>query len=125
MGQIRRLAAVVVWRGFGFAWLAIATAMSGLVFDLALACRIGALGGMIVALALELRAHLYPRIRRITATEVWILLPEADRPPREIARQLIIGAMREELRDKALLSAVMGGGLFLMSLALRLAAALG
>jgi len=119
MAQIRKLASVVVWRGFGFCWLAIAAAMSGLVFDLSLACRIGALLGMAVALALQLRAETYHRIKRIDSTEVWILMPEEARPSKEQARALIVAAMRDELREKALYSAVMGGGLLLISFTLR------
>lgn len=124
MDRIRRLAAVVVWRGFGFCWLAIGTAMSGLLADLVLACRIGALGGLTLALALEIRARTYHRIRRISETEVWILLPESERPERDVARRFIVTAMRDELREKALYSAVMGTGLLLISMAIRLAGSL-
>jgi len=120
MTRIERLASVVVWRGFGFCWLAICTAMSGLIFDLSLACRVGAVLALIVALAMQFRAETYHRIRRIDETEVWILLGEDSRPAGDQARQLIVAAMRGELREKALYSAVMGGGLFLISLVLRL-----
>jgi hypothetical protein len=120
MGQIRRIASIVVWRGFGFCWLAIAAAMSGLIFDLSLACRIGALLGIIVALGLQLKAETYHLVKRIDATEVWILLSEEARPSKEIARGLIVAAMRDELREKALYSAIMGGGLFVVSFALRM-----
>ncbi len=120
MEQIRRLASIVVWRGFGFCWLAIAAAMSGLIFDLSLACRTGALLGIVVALALQLRAETYHRVKRISETEVWTLLAEEARPPKELARRMIVPAMRDELREKALYSAVMGGGLFAISFALRM-----
>jgi hypothetical protein len=120
MERINRLASMVVWRGFGFAWLAICTAMSGLIFDLALACRVGALLALALALALQLRAETYHRIKRISESEVWILLAEEERPPKAMARQLIVPAMRDELREKALYSAVMGGGLFLISFVLRM-----
>jgi hypothetical protein len=120
MHQIERLASIVVWRGFGFSWLAIAMAMAGLLFDLSLACRIGALLALVVALLFEFRAATYHRIRRITECEVWIMLDEAARPPKEIARRIIVPAMRSELHEKALYSAVMGGLLFALSLALRL-----
>jgi hypothetical protein len=119
MHKINRLAAIVVWRGFGFSWLAICAAMSGLIFDLALACRIGALLALVVALAMELSAETYHRIKRIDECEVWIMLGEDGRPSKELARQLIIPAMRDELREKALYSAVMGGGLFAISVVLR------
>ena len=123
MQKIDRLASMVVWRGFGFAWLAIATAMSGLIFDLALAFRVGALLALVLALAMQFKAETYHRIKRITETEVWILLGEEGRPPKALARRLIVPAMRSELREKALYSAVMGVGMFLISFALRLATA--
>ena len=118
--EIERLASLVVWRGFGFCWLAIAMTMAGLLFDLSLACRIGALLSVVLAAALQLRAETYHRIRRITETEVWILLDEGLRPSKEVARGLIVAAMRVELREKALYAAVMGGGLFAISFVLRL-----
>jgi hypothetical protein len=120
MPEIERLAAFVVWRGFGFCWLAITMAMSGLIFDLSLACRVGALLALILALVLQFRANTYHRIRRIDETEVWILLDERVRPTKEAARALIVPAMRLELSEKALYAAVMGGGLFLLSVVLRL-----
>lgn len=120
MPEIERLAAVVVWRAFGFCWLAITMAMSGLLFDLSLACRIGALLAIALALVLQVRAETYHRIRRIDETEVWILLDERRRPPKPVARRLIVPAMRLELRQKALYAAVLAAGLFAVSLLLRL-----
>lgn len=120
MPEIQRLAALVVWRAFGFAWLAITMAMSGLLFDLSLACRMGAMFALVLAFALQLRAVTYHRVKRIDETEVWILLEEHLRPPKEIARRLIIPAMRSELAEKALYAAVLGAGLFAISLLLRL-----
>lgn len=120
MPEIERLAAMVVWRGFGFCWLAITMSMSGLLFDVSLACRIGALLAIGLALFLQLRAETYHRIKRIDETEVWILLDESLRPPKAVARRLIVPAMRLELREKALYAAVMAAGLFVASLALRL-----
>jgi hypothetical protein len=120
MQKIDKLASFVVWRGFGFAWLAICTAMSGLIFDLALACRVGAVMALVLALALQFRAETYHRVKRISECEVWILLGEECRPPKDLARQLIVPAMRDELREKALYSAIMGAGLFLISFVLRL-----
>ncbi len=118
--EIERLAALVVWRAFGFCWLAVGTAMSGLLFDLSLACRTGALFALAIALAFQLRAATYHRIRRITETEVWILLDERLRPSKATARGLIVRAMRLELTEKALYAAVAGAGLFAVSLLLRL-----
>jgi hypothetical protein len=120
MHEINKMASVVVWRGFGFCWLAIAAAMSGMIFDLSLACRVGAFLALVLALLMQLKAATYHRVRYIKETEVWIMLREEARPSQEIARRFIVPAMRDELHEKALYSAVMGSGLFLISLALGL-----
>lgn len=118
--EIERLASLVVWRAFGFCWLAVGTAMSGLLFDLSLACRMGALLALVIAFAFQVRAVTYHRIRRVNETEVWILLDESLRPPKETARGPIVRAMRLELTEKALYAGVIGAGLFAVSLVLRL-----
>lgn len=120
MQEINRLASVVVWRGFGFSWLGIATAMSGLIFDLALAGRVGAILALVLALALQIKAETYHRIRYIKESEVWIMLANDTRPPEHIARRLIVPAMRDQLREKALYSALMAAALLLISFVLRL-----
>ncbi len=94
--------------------------MSGLLFDLSLACRMGAFFALALAFALQVRAVTYHRIKRIDETEVWILLDESLRPPKEAARRLIVQAMRVELTEKALYAAVLGAGLFAVSLLIRL-----
>ena len=72
------------------------------------------------ALALQFKAETYHRIKRISESEVWILLGKEGRPSRDLARRLIIPAMRDELREKALYAAVIGGGLLLISFVLRM-----
>ena len=72
------------------------------------------------ALALQFKAETYHRIKRISESEVWILLGKEGRPSRDLARRLIVPAMRDELREKALYAAVVGGGLFLISFILRM-----
>ena len=118
--EVQRLASMVVWRGFGFCWLAIVTTMGGVLFDLSLACRIGALLAVALAVALQLRAETYHRIKRITETEVWTLLESHLRPPKEIARRTTISAMQVELREEALSAAMKGAGLLAISFVLRL-----
>jgi len=87
MQKINRLAPMVVWKGFGFFWVAICTAMSGLIFDLALACRVGALLALVVAAAMQYMAETYHRVKRISETEIWILLALEERPSKETARK--------------------------------------
>lgn len=96
--EIDRLAAVSVWRGTGFAALAIAAAMSSLVFDPALAMRLGGVLTLLLAIALRIKASLIQR-KPAQETEVWVLLDRDRRPHRDVAAQLIRAAMREKLHE--------------------------
>lgn len=116
MERIRQLAALSVLRGAGFACLGIVMAMSGLAFDPEIALTCGAAMMLILAAALELKARTFHRVRRISETEVWILLPEAERPPKTVARRLIVAAMRAELQEKALWSAIVAAAFLAASL---------
>ncbi len=102
MDQIRRLAGFSVLRASGFSGIAILMVMMGTAHDTALSLRFGAGGFFALSLAMATYARLYHRRGRVEETEVWIMLPEADRPTKPIARTLIVSAMREQLAQKAL-----------------------
>src|SRR5690606_11367933 len=101
MDRIRHLARLSVMRACGFSCLAVALVMMGTAFDPSASFRFGAVGMLVLAAALAVVGENYHRRRRIDETEVWIMLPEAERPPKEIARRLIVTAMRAELLEKA------------------------
>lgn len=115
MDRIRYLAAVSVLRGSGFACLAIVTAMSGVMFDPELAFLLGATLMLTLAIVLELKARTFHRVRRISETEVWVLLGDGNRPPKDEARRLIIAAMTRELHEKALWAALIAAALWAIS----------
>jgi hypothetical protein len=100
--QIRRLAGFSVLRASGFSGIAILMVMMGTAHDAALCLRLGAGGFFALSLAMATYARLYHRRSRVEETEVWIMLPEADRPTKPVARTLIVAAMREQLAQKAL-----------------------
>lgn len=117
--RVRKLAELTVMKASGYACLAIATTMSGMAFAPALALRTGAVMLLALAVALEVTARRYHRIRRITESEVWNLIPSAERPDKERGRALIVPAMRAELHQKALWAGCAAGVLLLTSAALR------
>ena len=102
MDQITRLAGFSVLRASGFSGIAILMVMMGTAHDPALSLRFGAGGFFALSLAMATYARLYHRRGRVEETEVWIMLPEADRPKKPVARTLIVNAMREQLAQKAL-----------------------
>lgn len=101
MDRIAALARFSVLRASGFAGLAIMMGMMGLAGDPAAALRFGAFGLVVLSSAMWLWAVRYPKRRRIEETEVWIMLLPEERPPKNVARPLIINAMRAELIEKA------------------------
>lgn len=102
MKRIQKLAAHSVLRGTGFAVLAITLAMAALISVPVIALRVGGIGFLILAVAMVLKATVYPRKRRIRESEVWIMLEDHERPVESTARPLIVTAMQQELREKAL-----------------------
>ena len=115
MEQITRLAKFSVLRASGFTGIAILMVMMGTAHDVSLSLRFGAGGFFVLSLAMATYARLYHRRGRVEETEVWIMLPEADRPTKPIARTLIVNAMREQLAQKALWWLVAALGLWAAS----------
>jgi multisubunit Na+/H+ antiporter MnhB subunit len=113
MDQIHRLAVLSVRRGCGFAGLAIATVMAGLMFDHALAFKSGAALTAIVAIVLLFRGIVAPR-RNFRETEVWYLLPRDSRPPGDHGGRVINGILRDVYLQHAEWAAVIAVGLWLV-----------
>lgn len=120
--RIRRLAAVSVLRGLGFCCLAIGLVVAGMAFDPALAFRAGAIMMLGLAIIMKFKADTYHRKRRIDESEVWAMIPPAERPSKDEARRLIVPAMRRELTEKALWAVWMALGCVALSAGWLLAA---
>lgn len=102
MSKIRKLARLSVMRASGFSALAILMVMMGTAHDPVTSFKLGAVGMLILSAVLLYRGESYHRhIRRISDTEVWLMLRENERPPKDIARGLIVAAMRAELLQKS------------------------
>lgn len=114
MENIQRLASLSVWRGTGFAALAVATTMAAVAFDAVLAFRLGAFGTLLIGAALRLKSMLYHR-KPVRETEVWVMLDVDDRPPPELAAGLIRNAMCAQLNTMATICATVAVALFATS----------
>jgi len=90
--------------------------MAGLLFDPPLALKVGGAGFLVLAVAMDIKASIYPRKRRIRESEVWIMLADHERPAENTARPLIVAAMQRELREKALWFAGAAAGCFALSI---------
>lgn len=123
MNEIERIANLVVWRGVGFASLAIGTSMLGAAFDIALAAKIGAAASLLTSGVLLWKAQTFHR-RPVKETEVWIMLRPEMRPPPEVAQRLICRAMRKELLQKSRYALNMGAGMLAAAIIATVAAAL-
>ncbi len=94
MGAIENAAFTSVGRACGFLGLAIFCVMWGISFQPELAARVGGWLCLSAAAYLSVCA-LRARTRPYKRTETWLILPKAERPPAEVAQQLIGEALRE------------------------------
>jgi hypothetical protein len=114
MERIRYLADLSIRRGCGFALIAIATAMTGMAGDIAMAVKGGAImttlmGAVLVAKGIRATATNYRR------TEVWIMLDKRiDGWPQHRLQQLIGGVLRERYLWHAEMTAVVAFALWTM-----------
>jgi hypothetical protein len=118
MEKLREAAEFSVARGSGFAGLAIATMMLGLIFDPRQSFEIGGVCSLLACLILVLKA--------ITAdqtpykhTEVWLLLDAADRPTAEVAQRMITTARRSSFIKFAYMWAQIALAMLIMAVVLR------
>ena len=103
MDRITELARLSVLRASGFAGLAIMMVIMGSLGDPPAAFRYGAMCLLMLSAAMGIYGYRYPRRRRIEETEVWIMLGAEERPEKQVARQLIVAAMRDQLLEKSLI----------------------
>jgi hypothetical protein len=114
--HLERLATVSVARGVAFAGLAIVCTMVGFAGHLPALLKAGGIGFLLVTAVLIMKAQSAPRTR-YKHTELWIMLEEHERPPVELAQQLIAAARQNALYRFAHVGATVSAG-FLGSSAL-------
>lgn len=122
MDRVERFAEISVARGCAFAGLAIVTMMVGFLATPVTALKFGGIAGLLVAAVLLLkasRAHVKPYYN----TELWLMLNPGERPVREIAQQVIGGALKEAYLRFAWRFAIGACGLLVLALLLALLAA--
>lgn len=113
--RIEQVAQFTVSKACGFGLLGGLTLMTGLSGDMTIAMRAGGFLALIACFILMSCAWNAPT-KPYKRTEVWLLLPTADRPTAEVAQQIIGGVMRETLFRFALHAAWLGLGMLLASL---------
>lgn len=119
MDEIRRAAAISVARGCGFAALAVFTLTIGLSYEPFLAARCAALLATMGAAILLYRALRAPEADH-RATEVWVMIDKADRPPGVAAQRVIGGVLRDTYLYFARIVGATAAGLWLLSVGLGL-----
>ncbi len=93
MDAIENAAYVSVGRACGFAGLGVFCLMFGLSFDPALAARTG--GGLCLLVTLILGGYAWwAPLRPYQRTETWLMIPEDQRPPADVAQQIVGETLR-------------------------------
>ena len=114
MHKIDQIAHASVARGCGFAMLAIATFMTGLSAEFALALRAGGYSCLLMCFTLLMlgwRAATTP----YKQTELWLMLEPSERPQPAVAQSIIAAARRDAFLGFALRSAWLAAFLLVMA----------
>ena len=117
MHRLQQMAWVSIARACGFAGLAIVTLMFGLSGDLLMSLRAGGILTLITSLVLLVRGLQAPN-RPYKRTEVWLMLEPEDRPQAALAQTLIGETLKHTYLTFAFHSALIAGGMLLLSLLL-------
>jgi hypothetical protein len=116
MEEIARLAQVAVSRGCHFANLAITTLMGGLGFNPVIAVKTGAIGLLVTAIVLVLKAMFAHRIDP-RSTEVWCLIDPTPRM-QTLCKAHVGAAMRQQCLEHGYAASAFASGLFALAFVL-------
>ena len=105
---IEKAAHTSVARACGFGLVAVGTLMIGMMGLPALAFKCGGLSLLLMTAILILKAMTVPN-QRYSRTETWMILAKPDRPPPEVAQQIVSGVLRDVYLDYARFSALASG----------------
>jgi hypothetical protein len=112
--RIEELAHLSVGRGCGFAAIAILTCVVGLSDNMELALRCGGYFSLLTCMILLLKAW-HADGKPYRHTELWLMIPKADRPQAAVAQAMISRCLRTAYVYFALHSAAIGAGMLLLS----------
>src|SRR5687767_4501480 len=121
MKRLWRSAHISIGRATAFAAFGIACVMIPLSFNPRLMLRAGGLLSLGLAVGLILKANHAAR-QDYRRTEMWLLLPPDDRPPREVAQRLSSTVLRETYLQFAMFAAGASAIMWTMKALLRLGA---
>lgn len=119
MHRLEEAAWVSLARGCGFAALAIVTFMFGMAGNIPSAFKAGGILTLITSLILLFRGWQAPS-KPYKRTEVWMMLEPEDRPQAALAQTIIGETLKQTYLTFALHSALIAGGMLLLSLLLGL-----
>ena len=119
MRRLQQMAWLSIARACGFAALAIGTLMFGLSGNVLMSFRTGGILTLITSLILLVRGLQAPT-RPYKRTEVWLMLEPEDRPQAALAQTVIGETLKQTYLTFALHSALIAGGMLLLSLLLAL-----
>ena len=119
MRRLQQMAWLSIARACGFAALAIGTLMFGLSGNVLMSFRTGGILTLITSLILLVRGLQAPT-RPYKRTEVWMMLEPEDRPQAALAQTVIGETLKQTYLTFALHSALIAGGMLLLSLLLAL-----
>jgi hypothetical protein len=105
MDPVERAANLSVGRACAFASLAILCFMVGFSYQPFLSARVGGSFALLTSGILLAKAWLAPA-KPYKHTELWLILPEGDRPPPDSAQQLIGQTLRRVFLEYARFSAL-------------------
>lgn len=120
MDRIEYCANLSVWRACAFGWLAVATVMFGLSFNVVLCFRSGAILLGLMAAALALAAVRAPG-RNHRSTEVWAMLHNGADLPDGYPGSVVNETLRRVYARSARGTTLAAAGMFLVSIAVSLA----
>jgi hypothetical protein len=121
MKRLWRSARISIGRATAFAAFGIVCVMIPLSFNPRLMVRAGGLLTLALAVGLILKANFAVR-QDYRRTEMWLLLPPDDRPPREVARRVSATVLRETYLRFAMFAAGASVVLWTVKVMLRLRA---
>jgi len=116
--RIRHFADLSIRRGCGFGLIAIATAMTGMGHEIALAAYGGAIMAALMGAILLLKGLRAPS-RAYKTTELWLLLDRRHGLPEARAQEVIGGVLRERYLWHAWIAGGVALFLWLLSVLLR------
>jgi hypothetical protein len=119
--EIESAAEISIGRAVGFGALAIGTVVLGLIFEPALAFKVGGALTLLMAAVLQLKAQQAPS-KPYRSTELWLILDKRLGLPDDQAQRIVGTVLHATYRRYAKVSLATAFGMWLLGLAFQLLA---